>query len=587
MDLLLNPYSFILIFTGLLVGVISSYITVKADDSIRWMGFAMIGASVWGFFYGIELSMTTLEEIMVCVKLEYLGLLAAPTFWFIFSLKYTGFDPEKIKWLVPILFLFSFILYLAVLTNSYHFLHYRSFWLIETGPFPLIGIEKGPIYTIQTIYAYTCFLTGTLVLWRGFQNSNAHFRKLTRILIIGGIFPIVINVLYQTSYFKPFEGLDFTPFSFLFSYFFLGIAIVKFQFLDIKPVARDKILELITKGVIVFDKTLKVADFNPAAKTFFENPSSIQIGFSSADVFQNHPEILSLLSIDFSQGQEITLKIEEKNQFYKIESVPFKDKRGSISGYILLFEEITKEIHNNEKLQKQAHELQKLNDLKNRLFSIISHDLKGPILGVKELIHLTQTGLVSKEEFWEILPEVSKNMEQIALLLENLLGWTSSQIRGELMDKKEIQLDTIIQSQKNLLERMAKIKEIQIELVGLQPIQIFADKNMLELIIRNLISNAIKFSPQKSKIIVKTTKNDWGITICVQDFGVGISAENLKKLNSGISFTTRGQNNETGTGLGLVLVRDYIAKSGGTMLINSKEGEGSSFCVTINTDSYN
>jgi signal transduction histidine kinase len=581
MDFLLNPCSFILIFTGILVGAISIYISYKSDDSIKWMGYAMIAAAVWGFFYGIELTKTTLEEIMVCVKFEYIGLLAAPTFWLIFSLKYTGFDAKKMKWIVSSLFVIALILYLAVLTNSYHHLHYKSYWLIETGPFPLLGMEKGPWYTIQTIYAYSCFLAGTLILWRGFQNANAHFKKLTRILVMGGVFPMVLNILYQTSIFKPFEGLDLTPFSFLFSYLFLGIAIVKFRFLDIKPVARDKILELITNGVIVFDQSLKIIDFNPAAKTLFADPNVLKIGSLASLLFQDRPEILGLINEDSLQNRELTFKIQEENKFYKIESVTLKDKKGTFSGYILLFEEITKEILNNEKLQNQAEELQRLNDLKDRLFGIISHDLKGPILGVKELIHLTNTGYIPKEEFLEILPEVSKNMEHVALLLENLLGWTSSQLRGEQVDIKEIQLDTIIRSQKNLLERIAKEKEIQIELEGLQPIQVYADKNMLELIIRNLISNAIKFSPQNSKIIVTTTQHEKGITICIQDFGIGISDENLQKLNSGISFTTRGQSNESGTGLGLVLVREYIAKTGGTLEIKSKEGEGSRFCFTL------
>ena len=104
---------------------------------------------------------------------------------------------------------------------------------------------------------------------------------------------------------------------------------------------------------------------------------------------------------------------------------------------------------------------------------------------------------------------------------------------------------------------------------------------MLELILRNLISNAIKFSNPGTKVEVSCTEQEEMIRLCVKDYGIGIPEENLEKLNAGISFTTRGQNNETGTGLGLVLVREYIVKNGGRMSITSNPGEGTVFCVTL------
>ncbi|TDQ18545.1 signal transduction histidine kinase [Algoriphagus boseongensis] len=582
MDLSINPYSLTLIFSGLIVGIISTFITWKSTDSIKWLGFTMIAVSVWGFFYGIELSTSKLEEIIFWIKIEYAGLLTAPVFWVIFTLKYTGFELRKSRWIIPTLFIIPILTYIILLNESLFHLHYANYWLIETGPFPLIGIDKGPWYHIQTIFAYGCFLMGTVILIRGFRNANQHYRSLTKILIIGGIFPIALNILYQTSILKPFEGLDVTPFAFLFTYFFLAIAIINYQLLDLKPVARNKILELVTRGVIVLDKSQKIVDFNPAAKFLCGSPGLLKIGNSVQDLFSGKDEILNLLKGDSSENQEITVKIPEKETYYKIESVALLDQKGGITGYILLIDDLTKEILNNEKLKNQALELQKLNDLKDKLFSVISHDLKGPVLGVKELIHLTQTGLISQEEFLEILPEVSKNMEHVALLLENLLGWTSSQLRGEQIDKKELDLESILKSQKSLLERIAKEKNIQLELINPKPTKIKADKNMIELIFRNLISNAIKFSPQNSKVIIELIdEGENQVKVCVKDFGIGISEENLEKLNSGVSFTTRGQNNESGTGLGLVLVREYIFKNGGTLEITSKEGEGSKFCITL------
>ncbi len=581
MEFISNPYAMILLVSGLIVGVISASIGFQFKDSLRWIGFTMFSIAVWGFFYGIELLHTEVRDMLFWTKIEYLGLLSAPACWMIFSMKYTSVDSNKVRLITKGLLSFALISYGLVATNSWHHLHYKSYWLIDSGPIPLLGIENGIWYYVQTAYAYICFFLGTLILWKRFRFANVHFRILTRLLIIGGFFPLLLNLLYQTSILKPFNGLDLTPFAFLFSYLFVGIAIVRFKLLDLKPIVRDKILEMFSQGVLVLDPKKKIVDFNPAVKSLFSNSELVRIGQSAEELFKTRPKILEFYVESYDNKSESKLELDDIKPFLKLELVPLLDKKNQISGHLLLIENITQEIETNEKLKQQAVELQQLNNLKDKFFSIISHDLKGPIFGVKELIHLTQSGLISHEEFLEILPEVSRNMEQVANLLENLLAWTSSQLRGEHIVKKELELTTILRSQKNLLQRIAKEKNISIELENLEETWVEADKNMLELVIRNLISNAIKFSPPHQKVEVSLSKNEKEVTVCVRDFGVGIEEENLTKLNSGTSFTTRGQNNESGTGLGLILAREYIFKNGGKLTINSKVGEGSKFCFTL------
>lgn len=581
MDILSNPYALVLILAGLLVGLISFYIVFRLDRSVRWIAYTMIGFSIWGLGYGIELTRNTLEEMMFWVKIEYIGLLSAPVCWLIFALRYTGFDPKKMRWITPSIFIIPAISYLIVLTNEWHHLHYSKMWVIMTGPFPLMGIEKGPLYAIQTVYAYVAFLMGTLILVKRFQYANKYFRTQTQLLILGGVIPILANILYQTGIIVPFEGLDITPFAFLFSYVLIGIAIIRFQLLDLKPIARDKILELVTRGVLVLDKNKYIIDYNSAAKTLWPQPEQLKIGQQAEILFEKNQEIIHLIDDEKQSFIECKILYKGKESTYKFEAILLYDKSNLVSGVLLLFEDITQEIAIQEKLQKQALELQQLNDLKDKFFSIISHDLKGPVFGVKELIHLTQSGLISQEEFLDILPEVSKNMEQVAILLENLLAWTSSQLRGEHMEVRELELSTLLLSQKNLLDRIAKEKNISIELQNLSEAWIKADKNMLELIIRNLISNALKFSSSGSKVLIRTEVKASEVQVCIEDSGMGISDENLKKLNSGISFTTRGQQNESGTGLGLILVREYIGKIGGNLSVKSTLGKGSTFCISL------
>ncbi len=541
----------------------------------------MLSFSIWGFFYGIELTSQTIEHMLIWSKFEYLGLVLAPSCWVVFSLKYTDYDTRNKPWIYPAVFFLPLLTYVIVLTNGWHQLHYKSNWLITDGPFPLLGIEKGVWYPVQVTYSYFYYFLGTAILWKRFRFANIHFKLQTRLLIIGGFFPLIINILYQVSWIKPFDGLDLTPYAFLFTYFFIAVSIVRFNLLNLKPVAKEKIFELMNRGVLIFDHREKLVDFNSKSKSFSSNPSKIQIGQSASVVFEENPEILQLIRQKTNQQLESQLIKGNNELVYQVEVIPITDDKTLVMGILLLFDDITLENKTNEQLRNQASELRQLNDLKDKFFSIISHDLKGPVFGVKELIHLTQKGLVTEEEFLEMLPEISKNMENVALLLENLLAWTSSQLRGEHIQTQQIDLNRLILGQKNLLSRIAIEKSIEIEVKNSEETWVLADKNMLELIIRNLMSNAIKFSNTGSKIIVSCSTAVNEIKICVEDFGVGISEENLQKLNEGISFTTRGQSKETGTGLGLLLVREYISKNGGALSVESKLNQGSKFCITL------
>ena len=581
MEFVLNPYALTLIISSLLVGGLSLFISSRLDDSVRWIALAMLSISLWGFFYGVELTAQTVDDMLIWIKIQYFGLVLAPSCWLIFSLKYTGYDTSSKRWIYPSIFVLPFITYLLVLTNSWHHLHYKTNWLNATGPFPILGIERGIWYPVQVIYSYCFYFLGTFILWKRFQYSNLHFRRQTRLLIIAGLFPLLVNILYQISWVKPFEGLDVTPYAFLLTYLLISIAILRFNLFDLMPVAREKILEVMTRGVIVFDYHYTIVDFNSAAKRLLQNPIDLKIGGSAGQVFAPWQEILDLMLKQ--EHQVLQYRIHHDTTFVdlKIEAFPISENKTVKSGVLLLFENISEQIKTNEQLKLQASELQQLNDLKDKFFSIISHDLKGPILGVKELIYLTQTGIVSEEEFLEMLPEVSKNMEHVSILLENLLAWSSSQLRGEYIDPQILDLNKLVTSQKNLLDRVAKEKSIALVLQGFENSSVVADKNMLELIIRNLITNAIKFSRQNTKVLVTCEVQERDVKLSVQDFGTGISEENLKKLKQGISFTTRGQANEGGTGLGLLLVRESIKKNGGTLSVQSTQGEGTTFSITI------
>ena len=581
MEFILNPYSVALLVSGTLVALLSAFIAIKLGDSTRWIALTMLAVAIWGFFYGLELSSTTKERMLFYINFEYIGILTTPPFWMLFCMYYTGFRPRNKKLLFTLIFAIPIISYILVLTNDFHQLHYAATSVSNSGPFPVLEITIGPWYLVNVVYSYLTFVIGMVILWRRFRFADPLYKTQTRLIFVAGLIPILFNIFYQSGLIRPYANIDLTPYAFLLTYLIIAFAILKFNLFSIKPVALGKVMEALTKGVLVVDAKKIIVDFNPALLRFFKNPDKVKTGGFALELFSSHPPIQKLLKEGEKKLIEFSAEFGEDKRFYRVESIPLLEKGSSLSGTILLFENITEEINTKETLQKQKEELQQLNDLKDKYFSIISHDLKGPIFGVKELIHLTQSGLVTQEEFMEMMPEISKNMENVAILMENLLAWTSSQLRGEYIQLHSFDVCKVLVQQKNLLERIAIEKGIRIEMVEQEEIFVYADRNMIELVVRNLINNAIKFSDINSTIKLTAHYEANQVKICVKDSGVGISEENLLKLNQGISFTTKGQSNESGTGLGLILVREYVQKNNGKLEIQSELGKGTKFCIYL------
>lgn len=237
----------------------------------------------------------------------------------------------------------------------------------------------------------------------------------------------------------------------------------------------------------------------------------------------------------------------------------------------------------NESIEKQAKHLQHINIVKDRMFSIISHDLRGPVASLKGLIDFMKSGSLTAEESDIVVQELKMSVSGVDMLLENLLIWAQIQIKGEVSIKNEtVFIKELVNNIFYISANSAKQKNIQLIEFSDEDITIETDKNKLALIIRNLVNNAIKFTPENGSVTVSTQKLNEKIKICVTDTGIGMSEEEKNKLfNIEKPFTKRGTANEKGSGLGLMFVKEYVQSLGGEFTICSTVGKGSSFCIVI------
>jgi len=225
-----------------------------------------------------------------------------------------------------------------------------------------------------------------------------------------------------------------------------------------------------------------------------------------------------------------------------------------------------------------------LNATKDKLFSIIGHDLKGPlnnILGFSELIDQGYDSF-SSEDIRKYNKLIFESSQTLAKLLDNLLTWSRSQ-RNKIEVKKEtFPVFAVVQNSLNLLENNALKKNVSVKNKVPQELVVYADSEMISTVIRNLLSNAIKFTKPEGEIIATAQRNEKETIIEISDNGVGISPDKINNLfEPDQSLNSLGTEGEKGTGLGLIICKDFLEKNNGKIWAESELGKGSTFKISL------
>lgn len=264
---------------------------------------------------------------------------------------------------------------------------------------------------------------------------------------------------------------------------------------------------------------------------------------------------------------------------------------------LVIFLVITLIVRRNEKVQKRLNvelynktaklvenekKLRATNETKDKLFSIIGHDLRGPIAAFQGLLQLYRNGEIGSNDFLQFIPKLGKDLDNISFTLNNLLSWGQTQMNGSTTKPSIICLENLVNDNINLLEETATAKSIRIVNKITSNVLSWADNDHIDIVFRNLLSNAIKFTPENGKITIDVSERSTSWEISVKDTGVGINLETQKKLfKKNSSITTYGTNDEKGTGLGLSLCKEMVEKNNGEIWVESTIPNGSCFYFTL------
>jgi PAS domain S-box-containing protein len=330
--------------------------------------------------------------------------------------------------------------------------------------------------------------------------------------------------------------------------------------------------------VAVINPQLGLKEYEMMGKTDFD--------FLSDSDARNLTEIKRKV---IESGNSVTLMVPLTDrhgdlQHFEGSYIPKRNSDGKADGIIGYFRNVTRRIKMEEELINSETRLRELIATKDKFFNIVAHDLKNPftsMLGSTELL-FDNIGLMDTKQIKRLAQILNDSAKSGYAILLNLLDWSRSQTGLIKPNPEEFNLKGLIDKNISEIKLNATNKQLKIDSAENEDIFIFADKNMINTVLRNLLSNGVKFTRKGGKVTVVVTETENEVIISVKDTGVGVSEENVKKLfRIDTKFQMPGTDNEQGTGLGLKLCKEFVEKLGGKIWVESVENKGSDFKFSI------
>lgn len=309
--------------------------------------------AVYSGGYAAELSSTTLSGMLFWNTFEYLGISFLPAFWILFTARYVNARWIAKPWVLVVMLSISASTLLAVLTDPSFHLRYMTAFIRTDGPFPVLGFTRGPFYWTHTAYSLSSLAIGTVLLSRiMFMTAPGFFRRQQVLMLAGACLPWVNYVLYLFG--VTIWGIDTIPFSSFLSAVCFGAAIFGYRVLDVVPVARGIVFEMMSDGAIVLDMADRIVDFNRVAASVFPELGPISLSEDCARVLASHKAIVSRLGDPVAVEFQFTAKADGDTRHYQCKISGIVSRSDTQIGKLILFKDNTDSALLLEKLQELA-----------------------------------------------------------------------------------------------------------------------------------------------------------------------------------------------------------------------------------------
>ncbi len=576
--------SFILILsgiTGLLVGI---YLyKFKETPGTLYLSVLHFATAIWSITYCLEYSALDLDLKLFWSKLSYLGIPNTMVWFFLFSLKFNNpnkkINPLWFKGLIS----FSVLLFLIVITNDYHHLHWADAF-IDTQINTTI-YEYGKLFWVTYSIIYVLFGWGILNVFRVAIKATDYHNTPVWAIVLATFFPITGNLIYVFKV-NPISGFDWTPVSFLITGIILTVINIRYSTFNLIPYARNKIFDLMEDGIFIIDDKHRIVDMNKTFLNLFNRKEEEVIGRNIYKVFPNKFDLIrELYRKETVSNILILTETTEKPMNMDVQVVPLFDNKGICNGRLVVLRDVTDKIQNekelkriNDSLKAEIAEKEKLIVDLDAFAHTVAHDLRDSIGGVASAANLIAFDIENKE--YDSAIETTKLMvnssDKSLHVINELL--TMATVRQQDIELVQTDMGKIIVETERRLNQLIQQYHVEIIKPDSWP-TIKSNPGWLEEVWVNYISNAIKYGGEKPivelgfDVISKENK----VRFWVKDNGDGISRENQQRLFK--KYSRLEVTRVEGTGLGLSIVKRIVEKMEGEVGVWSKaaKNEGSLF----------
>lgn len=398
---------------AIVIGLMLLHRTQK--DSINYLSLIMFSTAWWAICYAIDLTATTKEEILGWVKLEYFGISFIPPLWVFFSIQFTNYDH---KWSLTrklFLLIIPCLVIGSVWTVEHHDWYYQDMILTQAHTLYLLKFKAGPLYILFTIYFYLCLIYGILLIASRYRYSNQIYKSQATLIIISASVPWIANILYLSG-FRPFGVIDITPYAFLITAISIGIGLLRFKLFSLIPQAREKLIESMSEGFMVLEKSYRIVDINHSMRQILGETLPSYVGVKLENALVGADQILNEMPRGLPFITKFRLTTIHSTEYYHVLASPLKDEQHILNGYILLFRNITEKLKDEQKLNSQHETLKDIAHLQ-------SHEIRRPvanILGLIEVLKMSGKNNLNKEQI-EYLSHLELEAKSLDMLVRQIV----------------------------------------------------------------------------------------------------------------------------------------------------------------------